>query len=134
MQSAHPEISQNATSVDLSHSTDTLRQHGLPTNNQQTSDHFGSSGNVADVVTILDDGDTVSVTSSATSRGRRANDHWMNSRDGSSQERSPGSRIEAYEQANVIPRKPSHEMLFQIIPSTSKAQPRVSVVDLPNGQ
>ncbi|KAK5947437.1 hypothetical protein PMZ80_001587 [Knufia obscura] len=125
MQSAPPEASQTATSVNNSQDPSN-NQHGLPANSDLASDGRPerSVGEES-----LDPPDDASVASSATSRGRRSNLRRM-STGNDSQESSPGSRIDAYERANAIPRRPSDGMVFQIVPSTGN--PGTSVLDMPN--
>ena len=77
-----------------------------------------------------DDADNLSVTSAATGRGRRLNLRRMSSGQ-DSQESSPGSRIDVYERANAVPRRPLDGMVFQLIPSTNADG--TSVMDMPNG-
>jgi len=127
MQSAPPEISQTATSVNHPQQSSSDNQHGLSANPDLAADGRPDQRHVEEPLDLPDD---ASVASSATSRGRRSNLRRM-STGNDSQESSPGSRIDAYERANAIPRRPSDSMVFQVIPSTGNS--RTSVLDMPNG-
>lgn len=134
MQSAPPELSHTATLEQLTPVPSSTSQHGL----QQLQEHASgtpSSSEESDrgSADLPDDTDAVSVESVDTHRGRSTDIGWMNSRDNSSQEGSPGSRIDEYERSYANMRKPSDEMLFQIIPSAKERKGAVSVQELPNG-
>ena len=81
-----------------------------------------------------DDADTISVTSNHSRRGRRANAEWLSSRSSSSQEGSPGYRIDEYERAHKSLRKPPTGVIFQVVPSARDATSRTSVEEFPNGE
>ena len=127
MQSAPPEASQTANSVNISQESPN-NQHGI-SENPETSHGRSDPRHVEEAAVDLPD--DASVASSATSRGRRSNLRRMSSGN-DSQESSPGSRIDAYERANAVQRRPSDSMVFQVIPSTGN--PGTSVLDMPNGE
>ncbi|KAK5079165.1 hypothetical protein LTR64_002415 [Lithohypha guttulata] len=129
MQSAPHQDPPNATSTNT-HPSYSTNQHGLSTTDQ-FSDSRSQESAVREPTSIDDTPDDASVVSSATSRGRRANLHRVSTgRD--SQESSPGSRIDAYEKANTIPRRPSDGMIFQLVPSSGQPGSGVSLLDVPN--
>lgn len=134
MHPAPPEAFQNATSVDqLQLSSSPSTQHGLPNDDRRPSVGLLSASSPRELPPTLDDADNVSVSSSGTQRGRSANSRWISSRDGSSQESSPGSRIDEYERAHGQLRKRSDGMIFQIVPSARDKLSRVSIESFPNG-
>lgn len=127
MQSAPPEDSHTATSV-ANPQDPSDNQHGLSANPNLVSDDRSEQRHVSE---SPDPPDDASVASSATSRGRRSNLRRMSTRN-DSHETSPGSRVDAYERANAIPRRPSDGMVFQVIPSTGDSG--TSILDMPNGK
>ena len=130
MQSAPLEVSQTATSENHLQDPSSDIYHGLSADADLVPD--GRSDRRLDgEPSDIDPPDDASVASSATSRGRRSNLRRMSSRNDSG-ESSPGSRIDAYERANAIPRRPSDGMVFQVIPSTGNSG--TSVLDMPNGK
>ena len=133
MQSAPPEASQNATSVDQPQTPSPPLHHGLSDTVQQASDDLLPESGHRVPSSVLEDSDAVSVGSGSTQRGRSANTRRLSSRDSSSQEGSPGSRIEEYERSHTQTRKHSDGMIFQIIPSAKGKVDSVSVESLPNG-
>lgn len=133
MQPAPPEAFPNATPVDQPRPSPPPTQHGLPDIEQQASGGrlLGSSARVPQPAP--DDSDDVSSSSGGARRGRSANFGRMSSPERSSQEGSPGSRIDEYERAQTQSRKRSDGMVFQIIP-TAKGKPQtISIEDFPNG-
>jgi hypothetical protein len=133
MQPAPTEFSPTATSVDFpnnpSHS-----HHGLPDVPASASGSVPSRAEDAGLSPIPADTDAESVLSRATSRGRQptANAGRL-SRHDSSQDSSPGSRIDEYEKAhaNTLPRRPSDDMIFQIVKSDKISN--VFIQEFPNG-
>ena len=132
MQPAPPEASQNATSVDLSRLPSPLTQHGLSEIEQRASGGSlpwssprGSSS--------VPEADNLSVSSGGTRRGRSANAGRISSRENSSQEGSPGSRIDEYERAHAPLRKRSDGVIFQIVPSEKGKIQTLSIESFPNG-
>jgi len=130
MQSAPPEISQTANPGNHPQDPSSANQHGLSTNTDLASDGRPDERLVGEP-SHLDPSDDVSVASSATSRGRRSDLRRM-STGHESPDSSPGSRVDAYERANAITRRPSDAMVFQVIPSTGNSS--TSVLDMPNGE
>lgn len=130
MQPAPTEASQTATSVhQFSHTTSL--HHGLsdspePAPGSLLPEDAGLPSHQRD------DPDTASVSSRATSRGRQLNAGRVSSRHGSSQDSSPGSRIDEYEKAHAIIRKPSDGMIFQVVPTSQISN--VSIQEFPNGK
>ena len=132
MQFAPPEDFPNALQRSTSQNTPLTEQHGLFASSDDTSDSRHDLRLVRELSSNTDVADTASVASSATSRGRRPDSRRMN--DGrDSQESSPGSRIDAYEKAFIVPRRPSDGVVFQVIPSSGSPGTGVSLNDLPNG-
>lgn len=133
MQPAPPEASQNATSLDQTQLPPTTLQHGSPDNSDQASGRLPHGVDDREPNADLEDADVVSIASSQSRRGRRANPEWLSlsSRSNSSQEGSPGHRIEEYERAHATPRKPPG-VLFQVIPS-AKGVSKISIEKFPNG-
>jgi hypothetical protein len=135
MQPASTEASQNATSVESPATPPSTSHHGLSHTQLQASDGNPSLGNLREPSAVFEDtSDALSVSSGGTRRGRATNAGRLNSRDNSSQEGSPGSRIEEYERASLRYRKPSDEMMFQLIPSDKNKPANVTVEDFPNGE
>jgi hypothetical protein len=134
MQPAPPEASPNATSLDQPQFSPTTLQHGNPDNPYQASGRPPHGVDDREPNTDLEAADAVSIASSQSRRGRRANAEWLSqsSRSNSSQEGSPGHRIQEYERAHATPRKPSG-VIFQVIPS-AKGASKISVEKFPNGQ
>lgn len=131
MQSAPPEDLPNATSGTTEHTTIPSSQHGLSSESDQTYDGRPSGSSVTESSSAIDTADDASVASSSTSRGRRAGLRRMSTHD--SQESSPGSRIDAYERANAIRRRPSDGLIFQIVPSSGQPGSGSNMLDMPNG-
>lgn len=134
MQSAPSEACQNATSVDQSQLPSDSVQHGSPDNPEQVSGRLPDVAGDREPNPPPDDADAISVASNRSRRGRRANAEWLSSRSSSSQEGSPGYRIEEYERAHKSLRKPPTGVIFQVIPSVGDAKNRISVEEFPNGQ
>jgi hypothetical protein len=135
MQPAPTEASQNVTSVQSPATPSSSSQHGLLLTQQQASDGDPLLGSLREPSAVFEDNsDALSVSSGGTRRGRATNAGRLNSRDNSSQESSPGSRIDEYERANPRYRKPSDEMIFQIIPSDKNKHANVTVEAFPNGK
>ena len=131
MQSAPTEASQTATSVDQSSSSPAFTQHGLPDIPLQASDTLFREDVRVPRVDRLDDNDAASVSSGGTSRGRQSHARRISSRHTSSQESSPGSRIDEYERAYATICKPSDGMIFHVIPNSTTSN--VSIQEFPNG-
>jgi hypothetical protein len=134
MQSAPPEIPQNATSSNRSHIPPTSIQHGSPQNPDEASSRLPDVADDGEPNARTDDADTISITSDRSRRGRGADAEWLSSRSGSSHEGSPGYRIEEYERAHKSIRKPATGVMFKIIPSTRDTTNRISIEAFPNGQ
>ena len=131
MQSAPTEASQTATSVESSNNVSPIH-HGQPDLQHQASDSLPREDVGELPVDRPDDTDALSVSSGDTSRGRRSNTGRISSsRHGSSQESSPGSRIDEYERANATIRRPSNGMIFQVIRNSGDSN--VSIQEFPNG-
>lgn len=130
MLSAPPAISQTANPGNDPQDPSSTNQHGLSTNTDLASDGRPDERLIREP-SHLDPPDDVSVDSSATSRGRRSDLRRM-STGHESPDSSPGSRVEAYERANAIPRRHSDGMVFQVLPSTGNSG--TSVLDMPNGE
>lgn len=134
MQSAPSEVFRAATSVDnTSTNPSSFSQHGLSTTDEQSSDGSPFANVIGVPAAPIDDTDNASITSSSTRRGRRVDTGRIN-RTTSSEDSSPGSRIEAYEKADSTPRKLSDGMVFQIVPNASGTQNNISILDFPNGR
>lgn len=133
MQSAPSESSQNATSVDQPQFPSPPSQYGLPDILHDASGGFLRADSPRRSESVLEDTDAASVSSSGTQRGRSSNAGLRSSRDNSSQEGSPGSRIDEYEKAHAQPRKLSDGMIFQIVPSAKGKIDTVSIETFPNG-
>lgn len=135
MHPAPPEASQNATSVDQTqHSLPTPTQHGLPDIEQQASGGTLSTSSPSEPTPNLENTlDNVSVNSDGTQRGRSSNAGRLSRQHSSSQEGSPGSRIDEYERAYTKYRRPSDEMIFQVVPSTRDRPSKVTIDNFPNG-
>lgn len=131
MQFAPPEDSPNALGT-IAHDSSSNPQHGLQSVTGEPSDSFDDNRLVREVSGSTEPSDDASVASSATSRGRQAIVGRMNARN-DSEESSPGSRIDAYEKAYATHRRPSDEMVFQVVPSSGPAT-GVSLPDMPNGK
>lgn len=124
MQPAPTEAFQNATSVETTQDSTTSSQHGLPDFQQPAPrspphEAVGEPGNDA--------------ADPETTRGRQPNAGRINLRNDSSQESSPGSRIDEYERANAVIRRPSDGMVFQVIPNAKGKPSNVSIQEFPNG-
>ena len=131
MQPAPTEASQTATSVESTHTTTPPIQHGQPESQQQTPSHLFHEDVGASAIDRPDDTDAASISSGGASRGRQPNTGRISSRNDSSQESSPGSRIDEYERAHATVRKPSGGMIFQVVPSARSTN--VSIQEFPNG-
>jgi hypothetical protein len=134
MQSALPEPPKNATSVNQSQFPPNSIQHGSPDNPDQVSDRLPDAADDREPSAGTDEADTISIASNHSRRGRRANAEWLSSRSSSSQEGSPGYRIEEYERAHKSMRKPATGVIFKVILSARDATNRISVQEFPNGQ
>ena len=135
MQSAPTEASQTATSVDSSQDPSTSSHHGLQDPEQQASDGLSRQETVrAPHEPAPDDADALSVSSGGTSRGRQLDARRISNRTDSSQESSPGSRIDEYERAHTKVYKQSHGMMFQVVPTKDGQIAGVSVEEFPNGE
>lgn len=133
MQSAPPEASQNATLIDQPSFPSPPTQHGFSDDQRQASGGTASTRSPRVSPSTVDDIDNVSISSAGTQRGRSTNAGRISSRDASSQDGSPGSRIDEYERAHVQSRKRSDGMVFQIIPSTKGKTASVTIESFPNG-
>lgn len=133
MQSAPSEISQNATLLDQPQVSSPPSQYGLPNTLHAASGGFLRENSPRVPEAVIDDTDTASVSSGGTQRGRSTNTGRIRSRDTSSQEGSPGSRIDEYEKAHAQPRKHTDGMIFQIVPSAKGKIDTVSIETFPNG-
>jgi hypothetical protein len=134
MQSAPSEDLQTANPLDQSLLAPNTVHHGSPDHPAQASGRLPQGTADREPSPEPDDADTISIASSRSRRGRRANAEWLSSRSSSSQEGSPGHRIEEYERAHKSLRKPSTGVIFQVIPSDKDANNRISVEQFPNGQ
>ena len=133
MQSAPSEASQNATSVEQSPNHAVTLQHGVSERSEPASGHL-LSGDDRESHNVPDEGDTASVSSSSTHRGRRLDAGRLSSHSSSSQESSPGSRIDEYERSNQYGRRIKKPMAFKIVPSVGKEFGSISLDKFPNGQ
>lgn len=133
MHIAPPEPSQTASTVTPSQRQTQTSQHGLHSAHHHISDSRHDDRLVGEQQPALDLADDASVASSTTGRGRRAYAGRMSLERQDSNDSSPGGRIDAYERANAIPRRPSDGMVFQVVPSTNTSSD-VTVLDLPNGR
>ena len=133
MQSAPSEVSQLASSLYQTQSSSPPSQHGFPRSGQQTSGGSLYETSPRESSLVIEDTDSASVSSSSTRRGRSSNIARISSRDTSSQDASPGSRIDDYERQHARYRKPSDGGTFQVVPSTNPGPYRVSINDFPNG-
>lgn len=134
MQSAPSLTTQNAIPVDNPQNPPNTVQHGSSDNPDQASSRLPDVAGDGEPSTGPDDPDTISVASNHSRRGRRANAEWLSSRSSSSQEGSPGNRIEEYERAHKSLRKPPTGVIFQVVPSAGDATNRTSVEEFPNGE
>ena len=134
MQPAPSEAPQHVTSADHSQYPPSTLQHGSPDNADQASGRARPGADDREPSPDLVDADAASIASNGSRRGRRAHAGWLSSRSNSSQEGSPGHRIEEYERAHKALRKPSIGVVFQVIPSAKDAQDKISVEEFPNGQ
>ncbi|KAJ9602670.1 hypothetical protein H2200_012864 [Cladophialophora chaetospira] len=133
MHPAPPEIPQTATSVDQPQQTSPLTQHGLPHLQQPASGGTLPRSGLREPNLLLEETpDDVSVSSGGTRRGRSSNTGRLSRQHSSSQEGSPGSRIDEYERAFTKYRRPSDEMAFQIVPSAKDKPSQVSIEAFPN--
>ncbi|KIX00014.1 uncharacterized protein Z518_10941 [Rhinocladiella mackenziei CBS 650.93] len=133
MQPAPSEASQNATSIDQPRFPPYLpTQHGVPDTERAASGGPLSTSSRRVSRSPEDNTDNLSVSSAGTQRGRRANTRRISSRENSSQDGSPGSRIDEYERAHAQPRKRSDGMIFQIVPSVKGKSQSVSIESFPN--
>lgn len=131
MQPAPTEISQNATSVELSHNPHPSPQHGLQEHRQPASDRL-LQGDREPHHVPPDTTDALSVSSGGTSRGRESIPRRLSSRTDSSHSSSPGSRIDEYERKHAKPRKRKDGMIFQVVQSKDNAG-NVLIEEFPNG-
>jgi hypothetical protein len=83
---------------------------------------------------LEDTSDNFSVSSGGTRRGRSADVGRLSRQHSSSQEGSPGSRIDDYERAFTKHRRTSDEMIFQVVPSARDKHSNVSIQSFPNGE
>lgn len=134
----HPdptEASHNATSVDNQDSEPSLH-HGLSEHQQQVSDGISSQDAVrAAPDPPSADEDFLPRSSRDTSRGRQYNAGRISNRGDSSQESSPGSRIDEYERASLKlkAKSPTEDMMFQVIPAAKGQAGNVLIEEFPNG-
>ena len=137
MHPAPPEIPQTATSVDEPQQTSPPTQHGLPHLQQPASGGTLPRSSPREPTPHLEDTrDDVSISSGGThgtQRGRSPNTGRLSRQHSSSQEGSSGSRIDEYERAFAKYRRPSEEMMFQIVPSAKDKPVQVSIEGFPNG-
>ena len=133
MHPAPPEASNNATSVDQSQLPPPPTQHGLSEIEQLASGGSLSWSSPRVPTSAPDEADNLSVSSRGTRRGRSANAGRISSRETSSQEGSPGSRIDEYERAHAQLRKRSDGIIFQIVPSAKGKIQTLSIESFPNG-
>ena len=134
MQPAPSLTPHNAIPVDHPQDPTNTIQHGSSDNPDQASSRLPDVAGDREPSTGSDDADTISVTSNHSRRGRRANAEWLSSRSSSSQEGSPGYRIDEYERAHKSLRKPPIGVIFQVVPSARDATSRTSVEEFPNGE
>ena len=134
----HPDPTEafhNATSVDNQDSEPSLH-HGLSEHQQQVSDGSSSQDAVRAPLDPPSAGeDFLPRPSRNTSRGRQHNAGRISNRGDSSQESSPGSRIDEYERANLQlkAKPPTEDMMFQVIPAAKGQAGNVLIEEFPNG-
>jgi hypothetical protein len=133
MQPAPTQASQNATSVESSDNTTHVQQHGLPDARQPASGSPPPEDESREPGGPPTDPDAAPATGEEGIRGRQANVGRVNIRNDSSQETSPGSRVDEYERANAIPRRPSDGMIFQVVPNAQGKVSSISIQEFPNG-
>lgn len=131
MQSAPPEILQTATTPGILRDNQPSTQDGFYPDGDTGLDGRSTGSLASETHSSARTSDDVS---STTSRSGRTYTRRLSRQDTSSEERSPGSRIDAYERAHFSSRRPSDGMLFQVIPSTDNKVAQVSLLDLPNGE
>ncbi len=131
MQPAPTESSQTATSIKPYPNTGTSIQHGQPDLQQQASGDLPRPDARVSPIDRSENKDAASTSTGGSSRGRQPNTSRISSRHNSSQESSPGSRIDEYERAQATDRKPSDGMIFQVIPNSKSTN--LSIEEFPNG-
>lgn len=134
MQSAPSQTPPTATSLNQPQFPSPPSQYGLPDILHDASSGFLPENSPRVPESAVEDTDAASVSSSGTQRGRSTNTGLRGSRGNSSQEGSPGSRIDEYEKAIAQPRKLSDGMIFQIVPSAKGKIDTVSIETFPNGE
>lgn len=133
MQSAPSEVSQNATSVETFDNQSSSSEHGISILPDLASGRLPGGGGREPLLSP-DDTDSASVSSGSTRRGRRSNTRRVSDRGRSSQESSPGSRIEEYEKLHQYGRKKSPPLAFQVVASGKDKTKGISIDKFPNGK
>ena len=131
MQSAPTEGSQTSTSVNHPQGPSSSTHHGLPDSHLQASGNPLREDAGEPPTNRPNNSLRMSVPSDDTSRGRQAHAGRLSKRQDSSQESTPGSRIDEYEKAHANVRKLSDGMIFQVIPNAKSTN--VSIDEFPNG-
>ena len=134
MQPAPLAALQNTISEDRSTSSSTLQEYGLQCISEPAPDRTLANGDGREPTSPPDGADIASVASDGARRGRRLNAGRISSQPTSSQEGSPGSRIEAYEKANAIKPKMSGPLGFQVISSGNARNNESTIDNFPNGK
>jgi hypothetical protein len=132
MQSAPHEVTQNATSVEISCDSTPPTQYGHLDLREQASDRL-LEGDREPPNVLLDNSDALSVSSGSTSRGRHINTRRLSHQTASSHSSSPGSRIEEYERKHAKHRKPKDGLVFQVVPGKDQNAAH-SIEAFPNGK
>jgi hypothetical protein len=108
-------------------------QYGLRNDLELSSSSSPPRDAIENAAQQCSDGDTSSVSSGISVRGRKPNVRWLRSHDGSSHGGSPGNRIDQYERSHTSSQK-DERVSFQVIPSVKGANGYISVEQFPNGK
>jgi len=108
-------------------------QYGLRNDLEPSSSSSPPRDAIEDAVQQCGDGNTSSVSSGGSARGRKANVRRLRSHDRSSHGGSPGNRIDEYERSHTLSQK-DDGVSFQVIPSVKGANRHISVEQFPNGK
>lgn len=134
MQSAPPESSYNATSVEISPSHTPSSNHGLQDRPDLASGRPSAGDReLPEPVLLPDDSDALSVSSGSTSRGRRSDVRGLKGRDDSSHSSSPGSRIDEYERMHAKRSRRKDGMVFQVVQNSKDKENGIAIEEFPNG-
>jgi len=134
MQPAPIEASLFATSEYRTPSPSSSQEHGLSNKPESASDQPLAQEDGREPSYPSNEADAASVASSDTRRGRKVDAGRISSRTNSSQDGSPGSRIEAYEKANSTKSKTSGPVEFHVVPSGKTTSTGASIDGFPNGK